>query len=235
MWGAVTIVGTYGVRYSLCLRLIYQQGRRLPFSSYLFSYLIMYLPLIAAFIAISGSMGVSYMADDSLPGDVLYSVKVHVNEGVRHMVAVGSEADARVSAKIIADRAKEARQLVVEGRLDSEAKDRLAQEIESEITTWNKATSGWTANSTSSSEIETRTMFESDARTNADIFKLLGVSLHLSANAQADMTSVGTSPEVPFLQSDGDSTTTDDNSSDREDVHASTSLDANVGEVINVR
>jgi hypothetical protein len=46
----------------------------------------MYLPLIAIFIAISGGMGISYMAEDSLPGDPLYPVKVRINENVRNMV-----------------------------------------------------------------------------------------------------------------------------------------------------
>lgn len=195
----------------------------------------MYLPLIAAFIAISGSMGVSYMADDSLPGDALYSVKVHVNEGVRHMAAIGSEADARVSAEIIADRVQEARQLADEGRLDSEAKNRLLQEIESELKIWNKMTAGWEGNGTSSSQTEAQVMFESQAKTNADVFQLLGVSLTSFENAQADASSTGRLSEVPFLKEEKTSSTTDDGSSDTADGNASTSLDVNAKEVINVR
>ncbi len=43
----------------------------------------MYLPLIAIFIAISGGLGVSYMAESSSPGDPLYAIKVHVNDNFR--------------------------------------------------------------------------------------------------------------------------------------------------------
>lgn len=43
----------------------------------------MYLPLIAIFIAISGSMGISYMAEGSLPGEPLYPVKVHINNNFK--------------------------------------------------------------------------------------------------------------------------------------------------------
>lgn len=197
----------------------------------------MYLPLIAAFIAISGSLGVSYMADDSLPGDALYSVKVHVNEGVRHMAAIGSEADARVSANIIAHRAQEARQLAAEGRLDSEAKNRLSQEIESELRIWNKVTADWAGNGTSSSQTEARTMFESQVKTNADIFQLLGVSLQSSGNARADSTTTE-NQDIPFLQEEGTSSSTADNSPSgtADDTgNASTSLNLQAEGVIDVR
>lgn len=43
----------------------------------------MYLPLIAIFIAISGSMGISYMAEGSLPGEPLYPVKVLINDSFK--------------------------------------------------------------------------------------------------------------------------------------------------------
>lgn len=45
----------------------------------------MYLPLIAIFIAISGSMGISYMAEDSLPGEPLYAIKVHINDNLKEL------------------------------------------------------------------------------------------------------------------------------------------------------
>lgn len=51
----------------------------------------MYLPLIAIFIAISGGMGISYMAEDSLPGDPLYPVKVRINENIKNVVSDKSD------------------------------------------------------------------------------------------------------------------------------------------------
>lgn len=57
----------------------------------------MYLPLIAVFIAISGSMGVSYMVEDSSPGDALYSVKVRINESVKRMADIRAETGVRIS------------------------------------------------------------------------------------------------------------------------------------------
>lgn len=47
----------------------------------------MYLPLIAIFIAISGSMGISYMAEDSSPGDALYPVKIHINDNLKQVIS----------------------------------------------------------------------------------------------------------------------------------------------------
>lgn len=193
----------------------------------------MYLPLIAAFIAISGSMGVSYMASDSLPGDVLYSVKVHINEEMRHIAALSPEADAKVSLDIIASRADEARRLVAEGRLDSEAKNSISQELQSELNTWKKVTENWAASGTSSSQTEARTTFESQAKENADIFGLLNVSLDqpVSATTGTGSSTAESQPELPLLEANAASTT-ETSSSDVTNDNASTSL--NAGGVINV-
>lgn len=51
----------------------------------------MYLPLIAIFIALSGSMGVSYMAKNSLPGDSFYPIKVRINDEVHRLTGTQTE------------------------------------------------------------------------------------------------------------------------------------------------
>jgi hypothetical protein len=179
-------------------------------------------------------MGVSYMAEDSLPGEALYAVKIRVNDGIRHVTAIRSETEALVSAEVIARRTQEARRLAAEGRLDIEAKSRLSEEIQAELKKWNKATSGWVTEGSSSSQTEARLKFDSQAEANADIFQLLGISLKPSLlSGQGD----SSSESVYLKGSPGDLETSSTQENDTMDTvmneYASTSLDAR--KVINTR
>lgn len=169
-------------------------------------------------------MGVSYMAEDSLPGDPLYSVKVRINDGVKHITAIRSEAEARVSAEIIARRAQEARKLAAEGRLDTEAKEHLEKEIQTELKKWNKATASWINDREGSAQMEARAEFESQARVNADILQTLDVSLNPSLIEEAS-SSMSVYLDSSSVQEDVSSTTEGD-LFDTTNINASTSLDA---------
>ncbi len=80
--------------------------------------------LIAVLVVSSGA-GVSYAAEGALPGDVLYAVKVSVNEEVRALVAVTSEEKAEWEAHRAEKRLAEASVLAVEGRLTHETETEL--------------------------------------------------------------------------------------------------------------
>jgi hypothetical protein len=75
---------------------------------------------IAIIIALLlGGGGASFAAENALPGDVLYPVKIHVNENIQELTAVSNEAEARVQAKIAERRLREAEKLAIKGKLDS--------------------------------------------------------------------------------------------------------------------
>lgn len=78
-------------------------------------------------IAVALSGGVSYAAQNSLPGDALYGVKIQVNEKVRTAFAFSDEAKAKVETSLATERLEEAEELAVEGRLDSETSARIAE------------------------------------------------------------------------------------------------------------
>lgn len=82
--------------------------------------------ILLAMFALSG--GVSYAAEGSLPGDMLYPVKIHINEGVEGSLAIGAKADAEFAQKQLNRRAQEAEALARENRLDDEAKRELSNE-----------------------------------------------------------------------------------------------------------
>lgn len=75
----------------------------------------------AILIAVMIGGGTSFAAENAVPGDVLYPVKVEVNENVKSALAVSNAAEAKLQARLAQERLEEAEQLAAEGRLDAES------------------------------------------------------------------------------------------------------------------
>ena len=75
---------------------------------------------IAIIIALLLGGGTSFAAENALPGDVLYPIKVYVNENVQELAAVSDRAEAKVQAKLAERRLEETEKLAAEGRLSTE-------------------------------------------------------------------------------------------------------------------
>lgn len=73
--------------------------------------------LIALTVTGGGTMA---LAQNSVPGDTLYPVKIHVNENMRGAFAIGSDAEARLQAELLKERVEEAEELAAAGRLEGE-------------------------------------------------------------------------------------------------------------------
>jgi hypothetical protein len=152
----------------------------------------MFLPLIiAAAIAVSSSIGI-YQADKALPGDALYPVKIHFNENMKHISAVGAAAEAKVSAELIARRAEETRTLSAEGRLDAQAKATLSQEMRSEVEAWYENTNKLSADGNATAQADAKTTIDMYSRTYGDVFQMLNVSLTDSSNTEISGSASGT-------------------------------------------
>ncbi len=87
------------------------------------------MPLILI-IALAVSGGVSLASENALPGDILFPVKVEVNERVMTFLSFSDEAKARVEAKKAERRLEEAAKLSAEGRLDAEAQAKIEANFE---------------------------------------------------------------------------------------------------------
>lgn len=74
--------------------------------------------------------GVSYAAEDSVPGEVLYPIKTKVNERLENAIAFGLEAKARANARFAERRLEEMRELSFRRKLDLEKRDMLIQKFE---------------------------------------------------------------------------------------------------------
>ena len=64
--------------------------------------------------------GTSFAAQNAVPGDVLYPVKIGVNENVKTAVTFGADAEATLQAQLLKERLEEAETLAKEGKLEGE-------------------------------------------------------------------------------------------------------------------
>lgn len=88
-------------------------------ASYYAKFLLRPIPLMVIFLLLI-STGTSFAAQNALPGDILYPVKIHVDETVQSWLAVTPDAQARLQARLAATRLKEAETLAAEGKLDED-------------------------------------------------------------------------------------------------------------------
>lgn len=93
-------------------------------------------PIFAGAFAVvliaSTGAGAALAAEQAIPGEVLYGVKVHVNEPVASVFAGSGEAKARYHAKLAVRRVEEAQLLEEKGVLTPELETDLAERFEAE-------------------------------------------------------------------------------------------------------
>lgn len=82
--------------------------------------------------------GTSFVAQKSLPGDVLYPIKIHVNENVESLLAMSPKTDAEVAEEQAARRVLEADQLKAKGLLTEKLNSEIIDSFESKIVEMNK-------------------------------------------------------------------------------------------------
>ena len=85
---------------------------------------------IAIIIAILIGGGVSAAAEQSLPGETLFPLKVSVNEKVRGFLAVSGEAEANLQIKLAERRLEEAEKLVSNNNLNEKARIHLEENFQ---------------------------------------------------------------------------------------------------------
>jgi len=85
--------------------------------------------LIIALAVTSSTFGVSFAAEDALPGDLLYGVKVNVNEEIKTALISEDDVESRIAweQERAERRLMEAGQLVAEGRLDDGKQEQVSK------------------------------------------------------------------------------------------------------------
>lgn len=93
--------------------------------------------MIFALFAVS--TGASYAAASALPGDILYPIKIHVNERIEGTFAVDPKTHAEFAQKQIRRRVIEAETLIRENRFDDAKRDQLAEETKTHVDSYTDA------------------------------------------------------------------------------------------------
>jgi hypothetical protein len=83
-----------------------------------------------AVLILAAGGGVTWAAEYALPGDVLYPVKLHVNESIEGALKVTPQEKAEWQEKKIVRRLQEAEALVAQGKLDDEKRVAIEAEVE---------------------------------------------------------------------------------------------------------
>jgi tetratricopeptide (TPR) repeat protein len=83
--------------------------------------------LLIAFLVTTSSFGVTFAADDALPGDLLYNVKVNINEEIKSVLQNSPESRIAWNKERAERRLLEASQLAAEGRLDEKNKEKVSK------------------------------------------------------------------------------------------------------------
>lgn len=85
------------------------------------------------FVLVFGGVGTAAAAQGTLPGDILYPVKISINEAVEVALATSPVARAEVSAKLAERRVEEAEALAAQGKLDAAVGEELAANFEAHV------------------------------------------------------------------------------------------------------
>lgn len=91
------------------------------------------MPILLILALLASGGGVSYAAQNSLPGDVLYPVKVDVNERIAGAFQFGTQARARWNADLAQTRLQEAEQLAAQNKLTPQLQAQIATRLEKAV------------------------------------------------------------------------------------------------------
>jgi len=90
------------------------------------------VPAFAIILLLLGG-GTSYAAQRALPGDILYPIKINVNEKIADLMAVTKEAKVKLNAKIIKRRLEEMDKLILIGKFDKKTEVKIEKDLENAL------------------------------------------------------------------------------------------------------
>ena len=113
----VSFMQSRPVRDDRSARQLWQRSSVQSFYSFIFKP----MPIIIAIVLLLGG-GTAYAAEHSLPNQILYPVKIHINEEVRGFLALTPQAKADLDAHLAEVRLQEEETLAAQGQLTTSTK-----------------------------------------------------------------------------------------------------------------
>jgi len=92
---------------------------------------VLILASVIALLLMGG--GTSYAAQRALPGDILYPIKINVNEKIADLMAVTKEAKVKLNKKIIKTRLGEMDKLISIGKFDKKKEVKIEKDLKNAL------------------------------------------------------------------------------------------------------
>jgi len=92
---------------------------------------VLILAFVIALLLMGG--GTSYAAQRALPGDILYPIKINVNEKIADLMAVTKEAKVKLNKKIIKTRLGEMDKLISIGKFDKKKEVKIEKDLKNAL------------------------------------------------------------------------------------------------------
>lgn len=153
--------------------------------------------------------GVSAVAENSLPGDSLYSMKLNINEQVKGFVAVTPEAKARLAVETTERRLQEAVILSSQGKLTDEKKQIIQGQLSKNATDVKNSVATLVATNNISLAQEVSTNFEASLKTH----ELMLATLEDKSDDSRDASSADVIADVNATSTEKEAGTSDVNAS----------------------
>jgi len=115
-------------------------------------------------------VGTSVFAQNALPGDLLYPVKINVNENLESFVAVTPKAVAQVSVKQAIRRLTEAEELAKQNKLNASSTDEIKGKFEDKISSVDRQIYNLESRGATSSVAEIKNEFKKQVKKHSDMF-----------------------------------------------------------------
>jgi len=129
--------------------------------------------LIILALLVAGGVGVS--AEQATPNDILYPVKVNINENVRSGLQFSDDAEASWDAKLVARRISEAEKLSLESNLSTEVSADLTERIEANIDSYEENIDDLREEDRHQEVADISARFESTLNSHIEVLKSLSI------------------------------------------------------------
>jgi hypothetical protein len=141
-----------------------------------------FVPSLVVVLLLCATGGVSAFADNAMPGDYLYLLKVNVNEQVKGFVAVTPEAKARLAVETTERRLQEAVILSSQGKLTDERKQIIQGQLSKNATDVKNSVADLVASNNISVAQEVAINFEASLKTHELMLETLTKSAENAKN-----------------------------------------------------
>lgn len=137
-----------------------RQMVRSPFAAFILPARSLYAGALTLVLMIAGGTQASFAAEDAVPGDILYPVKVALSEPLSFVLTPSTEGKAELAARFASRRVDEAATLSSVGKLDEKTAEELADRFDNHVDVVAKETDTLEAKGEISASLAVRTDLE---------------------------------------------------------------------------